>query len=169
MSLAEQRRLPEAFIAADRKADLAALEGLCASDVVSYSDGGGVVRAARTPIAGRERVAKFIYCVRFTLLDRCHAHVDPNKWTVIGTDRARWCDSCRRDDRRLCGGHQSNPVDDETQQADRDFQTRTNQWWRKRDHRIDSTLSLRIYWSKYGTFRVAPGSRAIRNLSAPLS
>ena len=90
MSSAEQRRLPEAFIAADRKADLAALEGLCASDVVSYSDGGGVVRAARTPIAGR-------------------------------------------------------------------------------DHRIDSTLSLRIYWSKYGTFRVAPGSRAIRNLSAPLS
>ena len=60
MSLAEQRRLPKAFIAADRKADLAALEGLCTSDVVSCSDGGGVVRAARTPIAGRERVAKFI-------------------------------------------------------------------------------------------------------------
>ena len=60
MSSAEQRRLPEAFIAAGRKADLAALEGLCASDVVSYSDGGGVVRAARTPVVGRERVAKFI-------------------------------------------------------------------------------------------------------------
>jgi hypothetical protein len=28
--------------------------------VVSYSDGGGIVRAARIPIAGRERVAKFI-------------------------------------------------------------------------------------------------------------
>ncbi len=57
---AEQRRLLEAFIAAAQKGDLATLEGLFASDVVSYSDGGGVVRAARSPIAGRERVAKFI-------------------------------------------------------------------------------------------------------------
>ena len=60
VSPAEQRRLLEAFLAAAQKGDLAALEGLFASDVISYSDGGGVVRAARTPIAGRERVAKFI-------------------------------------------------------------------------------------------------------------
>ncbi len=60
VSSAEQRRLLEAFIAAAQKGDLAALEGLFAADVVSYSDGGGVVRAARIPIAGRERVAKFI-------------------------------------------------------------------------------------------------------------
>ena len=60
VSSAEQRRLLEAFIAAAQKGDLAALEGLFASDVVSYSDGGGLVRAARTPVAGRERVAKFI-------------------------------------------------------------------------------------------------------------
>jgi RNA polymerase sigma-70 factor, ECF subfamily len=60
VSSAEQRRLLEAFIAAAQKGDLASLEGLFASDVVSYSDGGGVVRAARTPVAGRERVAKFI-------------------------------------------------------------------------------------------------------------
>src|SRR3954447_1769482 len=60
VSAAEQRRLLEAFIDAAQKGDLAALEGLFASDVVSYSDGGGVVRAARTPIAGRERVARFI-------------------------------------------------------------------------------------------------------------
>jgi RNA polymerase sigma-70 factor (TIGR02957 family) len=60
---AEQRRLLEAFIGAAQKGDLAELEGLLASDVVSYSDGGGVVRAARAPIAGRERVAKFIAAV----------------------------------------------------------------------------------------------------------
>jgi RNA polymerase sigma-70 factor (TIGR02957 family) len=60
VSSTEQRRLLETFIAAAQKGDLASLEGLFASDVVSYSDGGGVVRAARTPIAGRERVAKFI-------------------------------------------------------------------------------------------------------------
>jgi RNA polymerase sigma-70 factor (TIGR02957 family) len=57
----EQRRLLEAFIDAAQKGDLAALEGLFAEDVVSYSDGGGIVRtAARVPVAGRERVAKFI-------------------------------------------------------------------------------------------------------------
>jgi len=60
VSSAQQRRLLEAFIAAAQKGDLAALEGLFASDVVSHSDGGGIVRAARHPIAGRERVAKFI-------------------------------------------------------------------------------------------------------------
>jgi RNA polymerase sigma-70 factor (ECF subfamily) len=57
----EQRRLLEAFIGAAQKGDLAALEGLFAEDVISYSDGGGVVRtAARAPVSGRERVAKFI-------------------------------------------------------------------------------------------------------------
>ena len=56
----EQRRLLEAFIGAAQKGDIAALEGLFAEDVVSYSDGGGVVRtAARAPVSGRERVAKF--------------------------------------------------------------------------------------------------------------
>jgi len=56
----EQRRLLEAFIAAAQKADMAALESLFAEDVVSTSDGGGIVRAARAPVVGRERVAKFI-------------------------------------------------------------------------------------------------------------
>jgi RNA polymerase sigma-70 factor (TIGR02957 family) len=60
VSSGEQRRLLEAFIAAAQKADMAALEGLFAEDVVSTSDGGGIVRAARVPVAGRERVAKFI-------------------------------------------------------------------------------------------------------------
>jgi hypothetical protein len=61
VSSAEQRRFLEAFIAAAQKGDLAALEGLFASDVVSYSDGGGVVRtAARAPVCGSGRVAKFI-------------------------------------------------------------------------------------------------------------
>ena len=60
MSSSEQRRLLEAFIAAAQKADMAALECLFAEDVVSTSDGGGIVRAARVPVVGRERVAKFI-------------------------------------------------------------------------------------------------------------
>jgi len=60
VSADEQRRLLEAFIAAARKADMAALESLFAENVVSTSDGGGIVRAARVPVVGRERVAKFI-------------------------------------------------------------------------------------------------------------
>ena len=60
-SSAERQRLLEAFIGAAQKGDLAALEGLFTEDVVSYSDGGGIVRtAARAPVSGRERVAKFI-------------------------------------------------------------------------------------------------------------
>src|SRR5882757_882351 len=63
VSSAEQRRLLDVFIAAARKGDLPALEGLLASDVVSYADGGGMVRAAQKPVMGRERVAKFISAV----------------------------------------------------------------------------------------------------------
>jgi RNA polymerase sigma-70 factor (TIGR02957 family) len=61
VSSEEQRRLLEAFIEAAQKGDLAILEDLFSEDVVSYSDGGGIVRtAARAPVYGRERVAKFI-------------------------------------------------------------------------------------------------------------
>ena len=60
VSPGDQRRLLEAFIAAAQKGDMAALEGLLAEDVVSYSDGGGLVRAARNPVSGRNRVATFI-------------------------------------------------------------------------------------------------------------
>lgn len=60
---AEQQRLLDLFIGAAQEGNLAALEGLLASDVVSYSDGGGIVRAAQKPVAGRERVAKFIAAV----------------------------------------------------------------------------------------------------------
>jgi len=63
VSSTEQRRLLDVFIAAARKGDLPALEGLLASDVVSRSDGGGIVRAAQKPVVGRDRVAKFISAV----------------------------------------------------------------------------------------------------------
>lgn len=60
VSTAERSRFLNAFIAAARAGDLPGLEALFASDVVSMSDGGGFVRAARNPVVGRERVAKFI-------------------------------------------------------------------------------------------------------------
>jgi RNA polymerase sigma-70 factor (TIGR02957 family) len=55
----EQRRLLVAFVAAARAGDLAALEQLLADDVISYSDGGGAVRASRFPVVGVQRVAKY--------------------------------------------------------------------------------------------------------------
>ncbi|AYF97178.1 RNA polymerase sigma-70 factor [Protaetiibacter intestinalis] len=57
---AEQRRLLSAFVTAATTGDLRDLERLLAEDVVSYSDGGGLVRASRIPVAGRETVAKFV-------------------------------------------------------------------------------------------------------------
>jgi RNA polymerase sigma-70 factor (TIGR02957 family) len=55
----EQRRLLTAFVAAARAGDLEALEEILAADVISYSDGGGAVRASRIPVVGALRVAKY--------------------------------------------------------------------------------------------------------------
>lgn len=55
-----QRRLLEAFLVAAQKGDAQELESLFAADVVSYSDGNGVKLAARIPVIGRGRVAKFV-------------------------------------------------------------------------------------------------------------
>ena len=56
----EQHRLLTAFVSAAQTGELEELERLFAEDVVSYSDGGGVVRASKFPVVGRTRVAKFV-------------------------------------------------------------------------------------------------------------
>lgn len=56
----EQRLLLAAFLQAAQSGDVTALEQLFASDVVSYSDGNGAKLAARIPVIGRSRVAKFV-------------------------------------------------------------------------------------------------------------
>jgi RNA polymerase sigma-70 factor, ECF subfamily len=61
---AEHRRLLEVFLAAARAGDVTALEDLFAADVVSYTDGDGIKGAARVPVAGRDRVARFIAAFR---------------------------------------------------------------------------------------------------------
>jgi len=63
VSAPERRRLFTAFVEAARNGDLEQLERLLASDVASSADGGGIVRATRTPVVGRERVAKFIAAI----------------------------------------------------------------------------------------------------------
>jgi RNA polymerase sigma-70 factor (ECF subfamily) len=49
----------EAFFAASRNGDMAALRGLLAADVVVHSDGGGKRPAARVPFIGIEDVMRF--------------------------------------------------------------------------------------------------------------
>jgi RNA polymerase sigma-70 factor (ECF subfamily) len=56
----QQSTLLQTFIGAAQRGDLAELESLFASEVVSRTDGNGIVNAARIPVAGRSRVAKFI-------------------------------------------------------------------------------------------------------------
>ncbi|MFI7454733.1 RNA polymerase sigma-70 factor [Nonomuraea sp. NPDC049714] len=56
----EHRRLLKVFLEAAQTGDIAALEDLFAADVVSSSDGGGIRGAARFPLLGGHRVAKFV-------------------------------------------------------------------------------------------------------------
>jgi len=60
VSSSEHRRFLEAFLSAAQKGDLTALKEMFVEDVVSITDGGGIIGAARIPVLGRERVAKFI-------------------------------------------------------------------------------------------------------------
>jgi len=56
----EISRLLVAFQSAARSGNLDQLEQVLAEDVVSISDGGGKVTAARQPVRGRDRVARFL-------------------------------------------------------------------------------------------------------------
>lgn len=61
VSDAERTRLLTAFMAAAERGDMEELEKLFAADVVSLSDGGGIVRATRIPVVGATTVAKYIH------------------------------------------------------------------------------------------------------------
>ena len=54
------RALMERFLAAAEEGDLAALEEMLAADVVVYGDGGGKAQAARRPVVGAAKVARFL-------------------------------------------------------------------------------------------------------------
>jgi len=55
----EGRRMAEAFFTASRSGDVEALRTLLAEDVIAYTDGGGITRAALNPLAGFRRVSGF--------------------------------------------------------------------------------------------------------------
>jgi RNA polymerase sigma-70 factor (ECF subfamily) len=56
----QHRELTDRFMRALDAGDVEGLAGLLAADAVSYSDGGGVVQAARKPIEGPARIARFL-------------------------------------------------------------------------------------------------------------
>ena len=64
VSAEEEQRVVTAFIAAATSGDLEALTAVLAADAILYSDGGGVVPAARRPIYGAARAARFILGVQ---------------------------------------------------------------------------------------------------------
>ncbi|MEW2530655.1 RNA polymerase sigma factor SigJ [Streptomyces sp. NPDC047071] len=55
---AQHRRLLEAFVAAARDGDVAALEDVLSADVVAYADGNGMRGVARLEVVGAGRVAR---------------------------------------------------------------------------------------------------------------
>ncbi|MFH9012038.1 RNA polymerase sigma-70 factor [Streptomyces sp. NPDC017943] len=55
---AQHRRLLEAFVAAARDGDVAALEDVLSADVVAHADGNGMRGVARLAVAGAGRVAR---------------------------------------------------------------------------------------------------------------
>ncbi|MEV0413204.1 RNA polymerase sigma-70 factor [Streptomyces sp. NPDC050448] len=57
---AQWKSLVETFLTAARDGDLARLESMLTADVQYVADGGGIVGAARRPILGRDKVARFL-------------------------------------------------------------------------------------------------------------
>ncbi|MBX6383292.1 MAG: RNA polymerase sigma-70 factor [Microbispora sp.] len=60
VSAQARRRIVERFLSAAENGDLAGLESMLAADVVAWSDGGGRVSAALRPVAGADKVARFL-------------------------------------------------------------------------------------------------------------
>jgi RNA polymerase sigma-70 factor, ECF subfamily len=60
----ERERLASAFMVAAIAGDLDGLRDLLAADAIMYSDGGGIVPAARKPIYGAEKIARFMVRVQ---------------------------------------------------------------------------------------------------------
>jgi RNA polymerase sigma-70 factor, ECF subfamily len=60
----ERERLATAFLAASVSGDVEGIRALLAADAIMYTDGGGVVTAARKPIYGADKIARFMVGVQ---------------------------------------------------------------------------------------------------------
>jgi RNA polymerase sigma-70 factor, ECF subfamily len=64
VSADQQQRLATAFMAAALAGDIEAIRSALAADAILYTDGGGVVTAARKPIYGADKIARFLVGVQ---------------------------------------------------------------------------------------------------------
>jgi RNA polymerase sigma-70 factor (ECF subfamily) len=60
----ERQRLAAAFLAAATTGDVEAIREFLAADAIMYTDGGGVVTAARKPIYGADKISRFMVGVQ---------------------------------------------------------------------------------------------------------
>jgi len=60
----ERERLATAFLTASVSGDVEGIRALLATDAIMYTDGGGVVTAARKPIYGADKIARFVVGVQ---------------------------------------------------------------------------------------------------------
>ena len=56
----DQHQLVSAFVEAVKEKDISRIESMLAKEAVLYSDGGGKVAAARKPVEGAEKIARFL-------------------------------------------------------------------------------------------------------------
>jgi RNA polymerase sigma-70 factor (ECF subfamily) len=78
----QKNRLLRSFLAAAQAGDLAGLTTLLTDDIVTYSDGGGIVSAARRPVLGRDNVVRFLAGV----LQKAPADVTAHVAVINGAD-----------------------------------------------------------------------------------
>lgn len=71
------RRLVEQFLAAVEQGDVDGLESTLSEDAVLYSDGGGRVTAARRPVRGANRIARFMVGIAAKAPDGLATSVTP--------------------------------------------------------------------------------------------
>ena len=119
VSEAEQRRLLTAFLSAAQTGDLEELEQLFAEDVVSYSDGGGMVRASKFPVVGRPTVAKFVRRVPYAFLGWRDRHRCRPQRPAVGAPVEGGHDVRGGHGGRGHAGHRPGALDDEPGQARR--------------------------------------------------
>jgi RNA polymerase sigma-70 factor (ECF subfamily) len=82
VTVEHKNRLLRSFLAAAQAGDVKGLQTLLTDDITVYSDGGGVVSAARRPIEGRDRVERFLLGV----LRKLPADVEVRLTPVNGSD-----------------------------------------------------------------------------------
>lgn len=72
----EQQQLIGAFLEAVKGGNLSEMESMLAEEAILYSDGGGKVTAARKPVAGASKIAKFLVGIQKQVPPEVHWSIE---------------------------------------------------------------------------------------------